>query len=339
MSHSPTPQPVRMKVLVTGARGYVGSRLVPRLLADGHDVRVTATSEPDPEKLWWLDRVDVARMDVLELGDVEKATEGIEAVYYLIHDLGEDDFATTDRVAAQNTVSACQTNGVERVVYLSGLVPDVPDDEQSEHIASRLEVERILTTAAGITTITLRAAVLLGAASTSYEIVRQISNRLPIQTMPTWMKDCRVQPIAFVDALEALVGALTVQTRSRYYDIGSTEVLSYGDLVATYGEVAGLTRGQVPVPFLPTRLVGVLAGLLTDVPVHTVESLVESLHHDMVCGGRDFEADLLPEGHQLVRVREAIERALRRNPEDVPPEERDVMGNLPQDPAWVTSRF
>lgn len=328
-----------MKVLVTGARGYVGSRLVPLLLDAGHDVRITATSDPDPEQLWWLERVDVARMDALEPDQVRRATEGVDAVYYLIHDLGDDDFSRTDRLAAENMAAACIENDVQRVVYLSGLVPDAPDDEQSEHISSRLEVERILTSAAGVTTITLRAAVLIGAASTSYEIVRQISDRLPVQTMPTWMKDCRVQPIAVVDALQALVGALEVDTGSRYYDVGGTEILTYGELVATYGEVAGLTRLQVPVPLLPTALVGHLAGLLSDVPKQTVESLVESLHHDMVCGGKDFVADLLPEGHQLVRVHEALERAQDRDHQDVPPAERDPMTLMPQDPDWARARL
>ncbi|GGF52355.1 hypothetical protein GCM10011519_27910 [Marmoricola endophyticus] len=328
-----------MKVLVTGARGYVGSRLVPLLLAAGHDVRITATSSPDPDTLWWLSHVEVARTDVLDADDVLRATDGVDAVYYLVHDLGDADFARTDRQAAENLAGACVTNDVGRVVYLSGLVPDVPREDQSAHIDSRLEVEQILTSAAGVTALTLRAAVLVGAASTSFEIIRQISTRLPVQPIPTWMKDCRVQPIATVDALAALVGALTVESGSRHWDVGGTEVLSYGDLVATYGEVADLHRLQIPVPLLPTGLVGALAGLLTDVPKQTVESLVESLHHDMVCADDEFVRDLLPADHRLVGLREGIERALDRAQQDLPGEHRDPMTLMPQDPEWARRSF
>ena len=137
-------------------------------------------------------------------------------------------------------------------------MPDVAEDELSEHIVSRLEVERVLSDTPA-TTITLRAAVLVGAASTSFEIVRQISDRLAVQPLPTWM-DSEVQPIAVVDVLEALLGALTVPGPSRSYDVGGLERLGYGDLIRTYADVAGTRRLAVTVPGLPMKVVGKLAG-------------------------------------------------------------------------------
>lgn len=322
-----------MKILVTGASGYVGSRLVPRLLADGHDVRISVTHPPDPDELWWLDRVEVAEMDALEPAQVDRAVAGTDAVYFLIHGMSGSDFATKDRTAATLMAEAVTAHHVERVVYLSGLVPRVPEKDLSEHIASRLEVERLLTTS-DATVVALRAAILVGAASTSFEIVRQVSTRLPIQTIPTWMYS-DVQPMAVVDAIEALVGALVADTGSRSYDVGGEERLSYPELVATYAKVAGITRVQVPVPLLPTSVVGTLTGLLTDVNTRTVESLVESLHHDMVCRDDDFRRALLPRGYRLLGVVESVERALAAPDLTVPPEDRDPMSLLPQDPAWA----
>lgn len=322
-----------MQILVTGATGYVGSRLVARLLAEGHSVRAALAGDLDPANLWWLELVETVDMDVLVSDQVSRAVAGVDAAYYLIHGLGGDDFVEKDRTAAGNMAAALTEHGVGRAVYLSGIVPPVDDADLSDHISSRHEVERILT-ASTATTVTLRAAILVGAASTSFEIVRQISDRLPVQAIPTWM-DSDVQPIAVVDALEALVGALTVDTTSRSYDIGGPDRLSYSNLIRMYAEVAGLHRLQVPVPGLPTALVGRLAGLLTDVPGATVESLVESLHHDMVCAEEDFREDLLPQGHRLLGLREAVERALASQDTGTAAAELDPMRRLPHDPGWA----
>jgi uncharacterized protein YbjT (DUF2867 family) len=319
-----------VKILVTGATGYVGGRLVPVLLDRGHDVRTT-TSSPDREQPWWGDRVDTVVMDALDPGQVEAACEGVDAVFYLIHGMGGEDFARTDREAARNMADAVRRQGVERVVYLSGLVPEVEDDELSAHITSRREVERILTDTPA-TVVVLRAAILVGSGSTSFEIIRQVSERLPVHTVPTWM-DSLVQPIAVVDALEALVGALDHDGPSRHFDLGGPDRLRYGALIDSYTTHAGLERPQVEVPLLPTSLVGQLVGSLTDVPQLTVEALVESLHHDMVAADDDF-LRLLPQGHRLVGLDEAFRRALAEPAAD--PADADPMGPMPQDPAWAS---
>ncbi len=242
-----------------------------------------------------------------------------------------NDFAETDRRAAINLAEAVRARGVERVVYLSGIVPDGADDELSEHITSRREVERILSDVPA-TVVTLRAAVILGSGSTSFEIIRQVSSRMPVHTVPTWM-DSMVHPIAVVDVLEALEGALHYSGSSRHFDIGGPERLRYGALLQAYTSHAGLTRLQVDVPMLPSTLVGTLVGSLTDVPRPTVEALVQSLHHDMVAADEDF-LQLLPEGHRLLEVGEAVRRALA--PSSARPEDADPMGPLPQDPVWAS---
>ncbi len=320
-----------MKILVTGATGYVGGRLVPLLLERGHDVRTT-TTDPDREQPWWGDRVETVVMDALDADQVAAACTGVDAVYYLIHGMGGDNFAQTDRQAATNLADGVRAHGVDRIVYLSGVIPDVADDELSEHLVSRREVERILSDSPA-TVVVLRAAVLFGSGSTSFEIIRQISARMPVHTIPTWM-DSLVQPIALVDVIEALIGALTYTGPSRHFDVGGPDRLRYGALLEAYTSHAGLDRPQIDVPLLPSALVGTLVGSLTDVPRPTVEALVESLHHDMVAAEDDFREMLLPEGHRLVGLDEAFRRSLAERA--TLPEDADPMGPLPQDPVWAS---
>lgn len=318
-----------MKILVTGATGYVGGRLVPLLLERGHDVRVT-TSTAGRELPWWGDRVEAAVMDVQDADDVLAACDGVEAVYYLIHGMGGEDFAAKDRRAAEHVARAVAEQGVGRVVYLSGLVPDVPEADLSEHLRSRLEVEQLLTAAPAVV-LTLRAAILIGSGSTSFEVVRQVAERMPVHTVPTWM-DSTVQPVAVVDVLAALVGALDDDGPSRSVDVGGPDRVRYRELLETYSRLAGLTRPQVEVPLVPTALVGTLVGSLTDVPRRTVEALVDSLRHDMVAADEQFRT-LLPEGHRLVGLEEAVRRSLAPRTQD--PAGADPMGPLPQDPVWA----
>ena len=320
-----------MRVLVTGATGYVGGRLVPRLLDDGHEVRVTSRDGSPPEA-WWSERTEVVPLDVTDADQVDAAVAGRDAVVHLVHGMGGDDFAEADRAAARHIAAAVDRHGVGRIVYLSGIIPPVERSELSEHLASRLEVEEILT-ASSATTLTLRAAVVMGSGSTSFEIIRQVAERMPVHTVPDWMTS-DVQPIAVVDVVEALVGALTAQVASRAYDVGGPDVLPYPDLLDRYCELAGLERPSVEIPLLPTALVGRLVASLTDVPTPTVEALVESLREDMVCGDDDFRADLLPAGYALMGLDEMVERSLAERTAD--PAKADPMGPMPHDPHWAS---
>ena len=318
-----------------GAGGYVGSRLVPALLAAGHDVTATFTRAPTAARFWWAGQVDVVEVDVLDRPAVRAALTGAETLYYLVHGLGGDDFATSDREGAYNAAHAAVRGGLGRIVYLGGLVPDVPDADLSPHLRSRLEVEQVLTDS-GIPTLALRAAMVVGSGSTSFEIMRQLSERLPVQVLPRWM-DSRVEPVAVDDVVAALVGALAAPAVSRPFDLGSGERMPYAALLRLYADRAGLRRVQVRVPGLPTALVSRLAPALTRAPASTVQSLVESLHHDMVCGRQDFMVQLLPPGHALTPVAEAVDRALAVPDASVPDAERDIIGPLSSDAAWTGS--
>ncbi len=312
-----------MRTLVLGATGYVGSRLVPHLLEHGHEVVAASSSVPDPDRFGWDDRVQAIRCDVTDLNAVARAVEGADAVVYLVHSLDRTDFTDRDRLAAANVAEAAEAEGVRRLVYLSGLVPAVPEADLSAHIASRLEVERILL-ASATSAVALRAGVVIGAGSTSFEIIRQIATLFLVQPVPTWMYHS-VQPVAVSDVLRA-VRELLDGTDEGAVDLGGPDVVAYPDLMATCAREAGLSRLSLPTPLAPPGLVGLATALATTAPFHTVTALIESLHHDMVC--RPGRTWVPRQGGELLGVEEAVRRA--SIPRYAGPE-----GALPSDPAWT----
>lgn len=324
-----------MEVLVLGAGGYIGSRLVPALRSAGHTVRAGFRDPGRAEAFHWGHDVDPVPLDVTRGKGVDAAVDGADAVCYLVHSMARPGFAEADRTAARTLADAAEAAGVSRVCYLSGLVPDVAPEQLSEHIASRLEVESILMMSA-VPTLSLRAGLVVGSGSTSFEVVRQLSERLPVQVVPTWLT-ARVQPVAVVDVVAALVGAVESSTASRTYDVGGPDVVAYRQLLTQFADAASLLRPQVDIPLLPQDLVGQLAGVVTDVPAGTLRALVRSLEHDMVCAETDFQHDLLPEWHEPLGLGAALERALAAPTPGLDVAERDPMGPLPGDPSWAGS--
>jgi uncharacterized protein YbjT (DUF2867 family) len=227
----------QQRCLVTGATGYIGGRLVPRLLESGFAVRALARTPDKLASVPWRDRIDVARGDLSDASSLEEAFDDVDIVYYLVHSMGfSKDFAAEERRAAQNVVAAARRAGVRRIIYLSGLHPE--GTELSNHLSSRTTVGEILI-ASGIETIVLQAGVVVGSGSASFEMIRHLTDRLPVMTTPKWVHN-KIQPIAIRDVLHYLVAAATCPVpESRTWDIGGPDVLEYGDMMQIYAQVAG----------------------------------------------------------------------------------------------------
>lgn len=319
-----------MRVMVTGATGYVGSRLVPALLSAGHEVVAAARTPDRLTDFAWRDQVEVRYLDIEDTVSVHLAAQGVDALVYLVHSMAAGEFVERDREAAEYVADACARAGLTRIVYLSGLFPE---GRLSEHLRSRKEVEDILL-AGDVPATVLRASMVIGGGSLSFEIMRRLSERLPVTTLPTWMRS-RIQPTAAADVIRLLVAALAGEPRNRAYDVGGDEVLTYAELLDRFSAVAGLIRPQVPVPFVPTAVVGEAVALLTGVPRVTVRPLVRSLAYDMVCADDDVRRDLDPTGSYLP-LDEAIRRSLAGDTAATSTD-GDVQGEAATDPVWVGS--
>ena len=311
------------RVLVLGATGYVGSRLVPALLAAGHRVRAAASSPPAPDRFTWGEEVEWARCDVTSAHDVAAALADVDVVVYLVHSLSAAGFAGRDLLGAQVVRDAVDRSGVRRLVYVSGLVPDVARDELSPHLASRLEVEEELL-AASCSVLALRAGIVIGAGSTSWEVVRQLGSLLVVQPVPLWLRSS-VQPVAASDAVRALVEAVTSELEGAV-DLGGPDVLPYPRLLGLAARSERLLRVRVPALVAPEPLVAVLTASLVQAPFRTVVALVASLRHDMVC--RPGHTWVPADGEPLLPVADAVRRSLGR-PGEWPE------APLPSDPAWT----
>ncbi|MDQ1396695.1 MAG: hypothetical protein QOG64_1954 [Acidimicrobiaceae bacterium] len=261
-----------MQILVTGATGTVGAALIPALEAAGHTV-LAATRHPDR----YSGAGKSTFLDVLDEGSVADGLDGCDAAYYLVHSMEQADFAERDRRAALAFASAAAARDI-RVVYLGGLGEA---DDVSEHLRSRHEVGRILRN--GADTVELRAAVVLGRGSASFEILRQLVERLPAMVCPRWVAT-RCQPIALADVVRYLAGALDIPGGA--YDIGGADVLTYEDMMRGYARIAGRRRLIVKVPVLSPRLSSLWIGLVTDQPAAVARPLAEGLAVEVIAHDR-----------------------------------------------------
>lgn len=329
--------PIR-RVVLTGATGYVGGRLGPRLLREGVELRCPVRS---PDKLlsrtWAQDeRVTVGAHDLSDDSDngfemLVEFMRGADAAYYLVHSMvaAGDVYAELDRAMATRFASAAAAAGVGRIIYLGGL--GELGDDLSEHLRSRREVEGALANA-GVPVTTLRAAMIVGSGSASFEILRYLVERLPVMVTPRWVStEC--QPIAIRNVVRYLIDCLHVpETIGRDLDIGGPEVKSYLEIMRVMAAERGLPRRWiVPVPVLTPRLSSLWIGLVTPVTPRIARPLAEGLRNRVVC--RDDEADrLMPQ--DLMTVRESISAALGRHAEGGVETIWSGAGPMPGDESW-----
>ncbi|WP_369138099.1 NAD(P)H-binding protein [Modestobacter versicolor] len=294
---------------MTGSSGYIGSRLVVQLERAGHQVVATARDVTKLTDFDWPAAVAEVPLDVSDAGSCREAfavAGDVEVAYFLVHSIGEGDFAAQDLDSARQFAAAAREAGVSRIVYLGGFVPQ--QEELSEHLESRADVGDALGEA-GVELVWLRAAVVLGGGSTSYELVRHIADRVPVIPLPTWMQH-PVSPIAVTDVLHYLVAAADRdQLPAGAYEVSNGERPTYADLIRAYAAEAGLRRLWLPVPPVPPRLVATIASWLTPLPRELAADLVMSLPNSMETHD-DRIRGMVPDPHGgLVTSREALRRA------------------------------
>ncbi|WP_069169930.1 SDR family oxidoreductase [Streptomyces griseus] len=303
-----------LRCLVTGATGYIGGRLVPELLKAGHQVRCLARSPGKLRDYPWAGAAEIVRGDVTDAESVGEAMRDIDVAYYLVHAMSAGrGFEETDRKAARIFGEQARAAGVRRIVYLGGLTPaGMPEEELSPHLRSRAEVGRILLDS-GVPTTVLRAAVIIGSGSASFEMLRYLTERLPVMVTPSWVST-RIQPIAVRDVLRYLVGSARMpEDVNRAFDIGGPDVMTYRDMMQAYARVSGLPQRLIlPVPVLTPRLSSHWIGLVTPVPRSIARPLAESLRYEVVCHEHDI-GRYVPDGPgQPVPFGTALSLALQR---------------------------
>src|SRR6478735_3801131 len=327
--------------VVFGGTGYIGGRLVPRLIAAGYRVRVVARDVSRVSAFAWGSAVEAIAGDATDPIPVGRAVSGADLVYYLVHSMSAGKgFEEADRRAAETVAHAAAAASVSRIVYLGGLHPE--GDALSPHLRSRVEVGEVFLRS-GVPTLVLQAGVVIGSGSASFEMVRHLTDVLPYMPAPKWVRN-RIQPIAVRDVLHYLLGAARIAPDvNRAVDIGGPDVLRYGQMMNAYALEAGLLQGSIAaLPVLTPRLASHWVNLVTPVPRSIARPLVASLQNE--CIVKDHAIDDLiakPDGG-LTPYRTAVSLALGRDAADTIEtswQDAEVSGApsdpLPSDPEWA----
>jgi len=322
------------RIAIAGATGYIGGRLVPRLLDAGYAVRCLVRS---PEKLLgreWAKHpnVEVVRVDLADVDSFCRHLEGCQAAFYLVHSMTSAgaDYAVQDSLLASTFAQASRRAALPRIIYLGGL-GEIGKD-LSEHLSSRRQVETALAST-GIPVTVLRAAMIIGSGSASFEILRYLVERLPIMITPKWVST-PCQPIGVQNVLEYLVGTLAVpEMAAGIFDIGGPDVLCYSDIMRVMAEELGLRRRWIiPVPVLTPRLSSYWIHLITPLSHDIAKPLAEGLRNPVVCRENRI-ATLIPQ--DLLTVRQAIQSALQQTRENQVETSWSMAGTIPGDPDWA----
>ena len=329
-----------MKVLVTGATGYVGGRLVPKLLEQGYSVRVLAREPHRLDGVPWHDDVEIIQGDLQVRADVTRAVSAVDVVYYLVHSMSSaGDFEVIERRVATLVAEEAKSAQVKRIVYLGGLHPK---GKLSRHLGSRKEVGEILL-ASGVPTIALQAGVIIGSGSASFEMIRHLTEILPAMPAPKWVRN-KIQPIAIRDVLHYLVKSAELPPEiNRALDIGGPDVFRYFELMNGYAKEAGLKERLIlALPVLSPWLASQWVNLVTPIPRSLAVPIIESLLHDAVMKNHDIDDVIPPPAEGLTGFRRSVELALvrmRSGEVETSWRNTEVIGApsdpLPSDPEWA----
>lgn len=329
-----------MKVLVTGATGYVGGRLVPKLVEQGHSVRVLAREPHRLEGVPWHDDVEIIQGDLQVRADVARAVSEVDVLYYLVHSMSSaGDFEVVERRVATLVAEEAKAAHVKRIVYLGGLHPE---GKLSRHLGSRKEVGDILL-ASGVPTIALQAGVIIGSGSASFEMIRHLTEILPAMPAPKWVRN-HIQPIAVRDVLHYLVKSAELAPEvNRAFDIGGPDVFRYYELMNGYAQEAGLKERLIlALPVLTPWLASQWVNLVTPIPRSLAVPIIESLLHDAVMKNHDIDEVIPPPAEGLIGYRKSVELALvrmRSGEVETSWRNTEVIGApsdpLPSDPEWA----